>query len=104
MVMGSCAYSVMFSGMPVWSRQRWQNVELPGWTQSMYDARELAMGRMQAEAQALHANGVVGVELREHEHGWGGRIIEFFAVGTAIVTDEKAAKLPSPSPVIDLSG
>jgi hypothetical protein len=36
--------------------------------------------------------------------GWGGRVIEFFAVGTAIVRAESAGRLPSPAPVLDLSG
>ena len=103
LVMGSCVYSVGLVGGPLPSYRRWQNVEMPLYTQAMYDARELAMGRMQAEAQALHADGVVGVELREHEHGWGGRMIEFFAVGTAIVRDKQAEPLPSPTPVLDLS-
>jgi hypothetical protein len=30
-------------------------------------------------------------------------VIEFFAVGTAIVRDESAERLPSPSPVLDLN-
>ena len=61
------------------------------------------MGRMQHEAESLEAQGVVGVELSEHAHGWGGRIIEFFAVGTAIVRERAAERLPSPTPVLDLS-
>jgi len=34
---------------------------------------------------------------------WGGRIVEFFALGTAIVRDSSAATLPSPTPVLDLN-
>lgn len=99
LVMGSCVYAVTFRGpMPTF-----KNVELPLYTQALYDARELAMTRMQGEAAALSADGIVGVELAEHGHGWGGRIIEFFAIGTAIVRDGTAEALPSPSPVIDLS-
>jgi hypothetical protein len=45
----------------------------------------------------------VGVELAEHGHAWGGRIIEFFAIGTAIVRDPSAERPPAPLPVIDLS-
>jgi uncharacterized protein YbjQ (UPF0145 family) len=103
LVMGSCVYSVAFRGAGAAVTQIWRNIELPAYTQAMYDARELAMGRMQREAEALKAHGVVGVELTEHGHGWGGRIIEFFAVGTAIVRDPAAEPLPSPTPVLDLN-
>jgi uncharacterized protein YbjQ (UPF0145 family) len=103
LVMGSCVYAVGFRGAGAAVKQVWRNLELPVYTQAMYDARELAMGRMQSEAEALSAHGVVGVELTEHAHGWGGRIIEFFAVGTAIVRDPSADPLPSPTPVLDLN-
>src|ERR1700758_850390 len=42
-----------------------RSLELPNFTQSLYDARELAMQRMQSEAQALGAKGIVGVDLQE---------------------------------------
>ena len=37
--------------------------ELENTTQALYDARELAMGRMEEEAEALGADGVIGVRL-----------------------------------------
>jgi hypothetical protein len=40
---------------------------------------------MQYEAQQLQAEGVVGVILHQNSHGWGSHVIEFFAIGTAIV-------------------
>jgi uncharacterized protein YbjQ (UPF0145 family) len=103
LVMGSCVYVVTFRGFATNIGRIFQNVELPVYTQALYDARELAMTRMQREAAHLSADGIVGVELAEHGHGWGGRIIEFFAIGTAIVRDPSAERLPSPAPVIDLS-
>jgi len=103
MVMGSCVYAVAVRNPAAVVRNVWQNVELPTYTQALYDARELAMGRMQAEAASLEAHGVVGVALDEHGHGWGGRIIEFFAVGTAIVREPGSQPLPSPTPVLDLN-
>jgi uncharacterized protein YbjQ (UPF0145 family) len=42
-----------------------QNTELQVLTQAMYASRELAMSRMQAEADALGADGVVGVPLEQ---------------------------------------
>jgi uncharacterized protein YbjQ (UPF0145 family) len=61
-----------------------QNVELPQFTEALYDARELAMSRMQAEAESLAAEGIVGVQLRSFGHRWGGHTTEFFAIGTAV--------------------
>jgi uncharacterized protein YbjQ (UPF0145 family) len=103
MVMGSCVYHVAHRGMLQSFKQIGQNVELPNFTQALYDARELAMERMQAEAEALQAEGIVGVQLVERNHGWGSHVIEFFAVGTAIVPADVAQEMPSPTPVLDLS-
>ena len=103
LVMGSCVYSVRrYSALRT---RTWQNVELPEFTQSLYDARELAMTRMQHETRGLAATGIVGVQLQEHQHGWGGRAIEFFAIGTAIgrpAGDATPGTTP-PQPVLDLN-
>ena len=88
--MGSCVYHVAHQGMFASMRQIGQNVEMPNFTQALYDARELAMERMQKEAEALQAEGIVGVQLQERSHGWGSHVIEFFAVGTAIVPRRRA--------------
>jgi len=101
--MGSCVYHVAHRGMFKALKQAGQNVELPNFTQALYDARELAMERMQAEAQELQAEGIVGVQLREHSHGWGSHVIEFFAVGTAIVPHGEGREIPPPTTVLDLS-
>jgi uncharacterized protein YbjQ (UPF0145 family) len=103
MVMGSCVYHVAHRGFMQTMRQAGQNVELANFTQALYDARELAMERMQAEAQALQAEGIVGVQLQESNHGWGSHVIEFFAVGTAIVPTGTENAVGSPTPVLDLS-
>jgi uncharacterized protein YbjQ (UPF0145 family) len=103
LVMGSCVYHVAHRGMFQAMKQAGQNVELPNFTQALYDARELAMERMQAEAEALQAEGIVGVELTEGSHGWGSHVIEFFAVGTAIVPYGDKHVIMAPTPVIDLS-
>jgi len=104
MVMGSCVYHVAHRGFLQTLRQTGQNVELANFTQALYDARELAMERMQAEAEALKAEGIVGVQLQEKNHGWGSHVIEFFSVGTAIVPSGEPATLASPMPVLDLGG
>ena len=52
-------------------------------TRLMYDARELALQRMKAEAEGLGADGVIGVELKiEYMHG--GQWMEVTAIGTAV--------------------
>jgi uncharacterized protein YbjQ (UPF0145 family) len=103
LVIGSCVYSVArYTSL---GTRAWRNIELPDFTQALYDAREFAMARMQQEAKALAATGIVGVDLQEHHHGWGGRAIEFLAIGTAIVRDTPApgAHASFPQAVIDLN-
>ena len=103
MVMGSCVYHVAHRGPAQAVGQVARNVELPNYTQALYDARELAMQRMQSEAQTLEATGIVGVDLQEKTHSWGNHLIEFFAIGTAIVPLDGAQPIGSPTPVLDLN-
>jgi uncharacterized protein YbjQ (UPF0145 family) len=84
MVMGSCVYHIAHQRLGQVFGNAGRNVELEQFTQALYDARELAMARMQAEAEALHAEGIVGVQLRQHSHTWGSHTTEFFAIGTAV--------------------
>ena len=42
----------------------WQNQELQDYTQALYQARELGMGRLSHEARALGGVGLVGVDMR----------------------------------------
>ena len=57
----------------------------------MYHARELAMTRMEAEADALGADGIVGVRLDIEFKEFGSDLAEFIAVGTAVKSDGTAA-------------
>src|SRR5437868_7258393 len=102
-VMGPCVYHVAHQGMFASMRQIGQNIEMPNFTQALYDARELAMERMQKEAEALQAEGIVGVQLQERSHGWGSHVIEFFAIGTAIIPAAGERTLPEPTPTISLN-
>jgi uncharacterized protein YbjQ (UPF0145 family) len=91
---GVCVYHVAHKTLGQWFSsvsQVTQNMEQPQFTQALYDARELAMERMQGEAGEAGGIGLVGVEVRESCHGWEAHIIEFVSVGTAIVpiTDER---------------
>jgi uncharacterized protein YbjQ (UPF0145 family) len=58
---------------------------------------------MQKEAEELQAEGIVGVQLQERSHGWGSHVIEFFAVGTAIVPSPGDHQLPAPTPTLSLN-
>ena len=84
MVMGSCVYHVAHRGMFSTIARAGQNVELENFTAAMYEAREIAIERMQHEAAAAKAEGVVGVDIHEGSHGWQTHVIEFFAIGTAV--------------------
>lgn len=103
MVMGSCVYHVAHQSLGQWFKQVGQNVEMANFTQALYDARELAMERMQAEAMGVAAQGVVGMRVQEKSHGWGSHIIEFFAVGTAIVPISDEHKVQAPTLTLSLN-
>jgi uncharacterized protein YbjQ (UPF0145 family) len=79
-----------------------QNVELPNFTQALYEARELAMARMQEEAEALDAEGIVGVQLVEKSHFWGSHVIEFLAIGTAVRPIRPDHRIAPPQMVLSL--
>jgi uncharacterized protein YbjQ (UPF0145 family) len=84
MTMGTCVYHVAHQRFWQAMGNIGQNVEIPQFTEALYDARELAMSRMQAEAEALEAEGIVGVQMLSNTHRWGGHTTEFFAIGTAV--------------------
>jgi uncharacterized protein YbjQ (UPF0145 family) len=94
-VMGNCVYYV---GPP--PAQQAANGELTHATQALYDARELAMERMQFEAEALKADGIVGVLVDETNHTWGPSVLEFSAVGTAVVAMRADHQIPRPTLVL----
>jgi uncharacterized protein YbjQ (UPF0145 family) len=88
--------------VPTWQTQRltsgWQrfqpNQELRDFTQGLYYAREMAIGRATSDAEALGAHGMVGVSIDEHvghrevEQNNQERIdliVTFHVIGTAIV-------------------
>ncbi|WP_233835764.1 heavy metal-binding domain-containing protein [Paraburkholderia sp. ZP32-5] len=104
MVMGSCVYHVAHRGMLQAFRQAGRNVELEQFTQALYSARELAIERMQKEAQDAKAEGVVGTLVQEKSYRWESHVIEFFAIGTAVVPlNEEIAPKDIPAPTLVLS-
>jgi uncharacterized protein YbjQ (UPF0145 family) len=85
LVIGSCVWHVAYQSIRQWFKSVGNNIEMANYTQALYTAREAAMARMQAEAVALRAEGIVGAQVQEKNHGWGSHVIEYFAIGTAIV-------------------
>ncbi len=77
---------------------------MANYTQALYDARELAMERMQAEAEQVQAEGIVGVQIQERSHGWGSHVIEFFAVGTAVVPTKADHIIDPPNMMLSMDG
>jgi uncharacterized protein YbjQ (UPF0145 family) len=83
-VLGNCVYHVAAQGFMQTIRQMGQNCEMPQWTQAYYESREIAMSRMQAEAERDGASGVVGVSFTASEWVWGAHTMEFYTSGTAV--------------------
>jgi uncharacterized protein YbjQ (UPF0145 family) len=109
-VMGNCVYYVPPNLLQ--ARQT-ESCELTSYTHALYDARELAIERLQDEAEALDATGIVGVTVAEREHSWRmnpynvgnaalttGEVIELFVVGTAVVPMSAGAGLTRPMLVL----
>ncbi len=109
MVMGNCVYYVGPSATGFMDPSR--GGELTEFTEALYNAREEAMDRLEEEAEALEAEGVVGVSIRNQQHAWRGfwgrffqanlqnfqgEVIEFFVLGTAVVRRDDEHPLPEP--------
>src|SRR6201984_961874 len=101
LVVGSSIYHV---GIQVagWKKSQ----ELTVLSEAMYEARQLAMTRMEEEADQLGADGVVGVRLDIGRYEWGQDMAEFIAIGTAVRhRDGVLHRAPSGRPFTsDLSG
>ena len=104
LVMGTCVYHIAHRGLGATLGSAGQNVELPNFTQALYEARELAMGRMQSEADELQSEGIVGARIVERSHGWGSHVIEFFSIGTAVVSTGTDHTIEKPTLVLPLQG
>jgi uncharacterized protein YbjQ (UPF0145 family) len=109
-VMGNCVYYVPPRLLQAPARD---SRELSMYTHALYDARELAIERLQDEAEELEATGIVGVTIAEEQHSWRtnpwnvgnaalqtGEVIELFVVGTAVIPTEKGGDLGKPQLVL----
>jgi uncharacterized protein YbjQ (UPF0145 family) len=102
LAMGTCVYHVAHQTFrQVWNKA-FRNAEMESFTQATYEARELAMGRMEGEGQQAGGAGIVGVRIQEQSWGWGSHIIEFFAVGTSVVRVEAPRRTLTPTMTLPL--
>jgi uncharacterized protein YbjQ (UPF0145 family) len=83
LVVGNCVYSMgAIRNWVVGIKGNFQG-ELKEYSELMYQARELALSRMQYEADQLQADGVIGVDIKieyMHNNEW----MEVTAIGTAV--------------------
>ena len=111
-VMGNCVYYVP---PRLLQARAAASCELSAYTHALYDARELAIERLQDEAEDLDATGIVGVTIAEEQHSWRtnpwnignaalqtGEVIELFVIGTAVVPSgvERGGDLGKPMLVL----
>jgi uncharacterized protein YbjQ (UPF0145 family) len=109
-VMGNCVYYVP---PKLLAARASASVELHAYTHALYDARELAIERLQDEAEDLDATGIVGVTMAEEQHSWRtnpwnvgnaaldtGEVIELFVIGTAVVPMDGNSTLDVPTLVL----
>ena len=103
-VLGTCVYHIAHQSMMQTLRQTGQNQEMVQFTQGVYEARELALVRMQAEASEAKSSGIVGVNVAVLNHVWGEHATEFLATGTAVrrLADEHRLPETSPKPTFTL--
>jgi uncharacterized protein YbjQ (UPF0145 family) len=97
-VLGTCVYHIAHRTVLQSLRQAYQNQEMVQFTQGVYEARELALTRMQAEAAQAQSSGIVGVTVEVKNHVWGEHATEFLATGTAVRRLSAEHKLPETSP------
>jgi len=97
-VLGTCVYHIAHQSLMQTLRQTGQNQEMVQFTQGIYEARELALMRMQAEAAQAQASGIVGVNVAVSNHVWGEHATEFLSTGTAIRRLSEEHRLPATSP------
>jgi uncharacterized protein YbjQ (UPF0145 family) len=103
-VLGTCVYHIAHQSAMQALRQTGQNQEMVQFTQGVYEARELALERMQAEATQAQSSGIVGVTVEVKNHVWGEHATEFLATGTSIrrLGDEHRLPETSPKPTFTL--
>ena len=82
--------------------QQSQNVELTNYTEAMYNAREMAMERMQQSALSMNGTGVVEVKIVEGPMTFASHAIGFAVWGTVVRLAAPSHRPMNPSMVVSL--
>ena len=82
LVMGVSVYSLGIKSGIMSILQSLGGGEVDGLTDMLYEAREKALSRIEADAEKCGADEVVGVKIRVYD--LGGGLVEFMAIGTAV--------------------
>ncbi len=82
LVMGVSVYSLGLKGGIFSALRTLAGGEVAGLTEILYEAREKALARIEADAERCGADEVVGV--KTHIYDLGSGLIEFMAIGTAV--------------------
>lgn len=78
------------------------NTEMETYTKAVYRARRAAMSEMESTASKAGADGIVGVEITERRWSGQSRVVEFFALGTAVVRQGTRRHFSAPKTAISL--
>jgi uncharacterized protein YbjQ (UPF0145 family) len=81
LVLGTAVYSLGLVGGIMAALKSFSRGEINDLTSLIYDAREHAIGLIRAEAAAIGADDVVGIQTHIHDLG---NLLEFMAIGTAV--------------------
>ena len=84
-------------------QDRRHDCEIAEFTQALYDARELAMERLQYEAQLDGARRRRHGNLRAHARRWDSHVLEFLAIGTSVLPIATHEQPPTPELVMTVN-
>jgi uncharacterized protein YbjQ (UPF0145 family) len=103
LVIGVSVFGFPRRRMSVLAGSNWHGGEALHQTEALYGAREAAMDRLQADAHALGADGVLGISVQQDAHVWGRRAVELSAIGTAVVRTQGDEQMRVPELAFSLA-
>jgi uncharacterized protein YbjQ (UPF0145 family) len=95
-VPGVCGCHIAHQPAMASLRQAGRNQQMVVFTQGIYQAREPALARMQAEAAQARSPGIAGVSVEVSNHVGGEHATEFLATATAIGASAMNTGSPRP--------
>ncbi len=98
LVFGTCVYHIAHRTLLQTLGQMVANQEVETLTAGLYQARELSLCRMQAEATQARATSIIAVGIETYRHGWGEHALEFYTFGEAIRNLDPSLPRPDIAP------